>query len=265
MRLSKVFSRTSRSARDRGGQRGGALPPDRHGARFQTTRRSLVLRAGADGGERALSELFRAYTDPIRAFLLSKGARHDEVEDISQGLFESLHRRRDIRKFDPSLGRFRSWLRSCAKNYLLNFRAHEHREAAGHGHVFVSLDDVVTDPKALRVDEGISPERLLARRRALTVVDRSLTRLRGFHAAQGDQALFQSLEAKLSGEGSDVSDAELAELIGKPSGGVRGDRCKMKEDMKRRYGRYIREEMAKTGSAPGSIDDAIRELLEALA
>jgi RNA polymerase sigma-70 factor (ECF subfamily) len=211
-----------------------------------------------------LSELCRAYTDPIRAFLLDQGARQDEVEDLSQGLFESLHRRRDIGKFDPSRGRFRSWLRTCAKHYLFNVRAHAHTEAAGHGRAFVNLDDAVADERGPAADERISPERLLARRRALTVVARSLTRLREFYAAQGDEALFHSLEARLSGEGSDVSDAELAELVGKPNVGVRVDRHRMKDDVKRIYGKYIREEMAKTGSDPGSIDAAIRELLAAL-
>ena len=211
-----------------------------------------------------MSELFRAYTDPIRAFLLSQGARQDEVEDLSQGLFESLYRRRDIGKFDPARGRFRSWLCACAKHYLFNFRDHQSSQAAGHGQVVLSLDDAATEQRRLASDERLSPERLLARRRALAVVGRSLARLREFYAVRGDATLFQSLEGKLSGEGSDASDAELAELLGKPSGGVRTDRHRIKTDMERRYGKYIREEMAKTGADPGTIDAAIRELLAAL-
>lgn len=263
MRLSTFFVRTRWLER---GKRGGRAPlaRERLVGRFQTTRRSLVLRAGAVDGRGALSELCQAYAEPIRSFLLSQGARPDEVDDLSQGLFESLHRRRDIGKFDPSRGRFRSWLCACAKHYLFNFRDHQNSQAAGHGHVIVGLDDAGAEERQLSPDEGLTPERLFNRRWALTVVSRSLARLRDFYAARGDGALFESLQATLSGEGSEVTDAELSELLGKSRGAVRVDRHRIKADMQWRYQQYLREEIGETVSHPGAIDDEIRELLAAL-
>lgn len=228
--------------------------------RFGTTRWSLVRKAaGADGGE-AASRLCRAYWEPVFQFFRRQGADEDEAKDITQGFFAKLHGQ--LAKADPARGHFRSWLCRCAKNYLYNVRDHERALYVGGGQAICSLDDQRAG--LVLPGEWRSPEQLLNHHWALVVIDRALSRLREHYAELGQRELFQSLEGTLTGEGSELSDAELSRVLGKPQGAVRVERCRMKKSMSARFRRYLRAEIAETVTDPEQVDDEIHELLAAL-
>src|SRR5688572_28154201 len=64
-----------------------AAIPARH---FSTTRWSLVQKAAGPGGRQALSELFRAYWQPVRLFVQGHGISAEDAADVTQELFENL-------------------------------------------------------------------------------------------------------------------------------------------------------------------------------
>jgi DNA-directed RNA polymerase specialized sigma24 family protein len=236
--------------------------------RFLTTRWSLVRRA-AERDAQASAELCRAYWGPIHAFFCAQSrVTRDKADDLTQGLLATLLR--DFGKVDRTKGRFRSWIRQCAKNYWYNVIDYESRrpkayelDSAEH-----SLNAGAGNPltrSGFETAEVRTPEQLFDQRWAIAVVRSALERLRQHYTARGQRALFDSLENTLSGEGRECSDAELSEQLGKSEGFLRVERCLMKKDMRIRYRMYLRAEIYKTVAAPDAIDAELNELLSALA
>jgi len=233
--------------------------------RFRTTRWSLVLRAGGADDRQAASQLCRAYWWPVYAFFRSEGARQDEAEDITQGFFAALDRRRDFSKVDRERGRFRSWLCVCAKSYLYGIRKRERAQKRNKGQIPLSLDGASGAERAVREpNDLLTPEHDFNRSWALALHARVLGRMRAHYAAMGKLAIFQSLEGILSGEGSAQSDSELSQALDMAEGTLRVARCRVNKEMAGLYRRFLRAEIGETVSDPEDIDDEIRELLAAL-
>jgi DNA-directed RNA polymerase specialized sigma24 family protein len=229
--------------------------------RFETTRWSLVLRAGRDDDRQAASMLCGAYWLAARAFFRSQGAQEHEADEITQDFFAGLDRRRDFRKVDRERGRFRSWLCACAKNHLSVFRKRQNALKRGGDQVPLSLDAQVLrlEPSELR-----TPEHDFNLSWALALHARVVDRLRAHYGTRGQLEIFTSLEGILSGEGSEQSDADLSTALGKEEGTVRTARCRMNKGLADLYRHYLRAEIGETVLDPEDIDDEIRELLAAL-
>jgi RNA polymerase sigma-70 factor (ECF subfamily) len=224
--------------------------------RFATTRWSLVLRAAGEDGRKAASQLYDAYWWPVYAFFRSKGAREAEAEDITQGFFGALHRRRDLSKVDPARGRFRSWLCVCAERHLYGVRKYERAAKRNKGRIPFSLDAApVAEPSLVEPKDLLTPEHDFNRSWALALHGRVMDRLRAYYAARGKLQVFQSLEAVLSDAGSKQPDSD---------GAMRVARCRVNKEVASQYRRYLRAEIGETVSGPEEIDDEIRELLAAL-
>ena len=234
--------------------------------RFRTTRWSLVLRAGGAEGRQAASELCRAYWHPVHGYFRSQGARDAEARDLTQGFLAELHDRGDFGKLDPSLGKFRSWLCVCARHYFLKVRARENTDRRGGKYEHISWDANGTDSRAVPDRQELSdPERRFNRNWALTVISRALARLRSHYAEREQGEIFLSFEGKYSRDGLDISDAELAALLGKTETAVRQERFRMKPDIRKRFARFLRAEIAETVATRADVDEEIRDLLRALA
>ncbi len=244
--------------------------------RFTTTRWSLVLRAGREDGRRAASELCEKYWWPVYGFFRTLGVREDEAENVTQAFFGDLHRLGDFGKVAPERGRFRSWLRVCAKNHLYRHRKRQKALKRDQGQLRLSVD---TTPNSERVSLSAAPsaERLVLepkdlltpehdfnRSWALALHARVLGQLHAHYAAIGKLEIFRSLESALSGEPSEQSDSDLSHALGMKEGTLRVARCRVNKEVAGLYRRYLRAEIGETVSDPEDIDDEIRELLAAL-
>jgi RNA polymerase sigma-70 factor (ECF subfamily) len=194
----------------------------------------------------------------VHAFIQGHGVSAEDAADVTQGFFETLLKRKHIARADRTRGQFRSWLRTCARNYLYNWFARRNAQKVGGDVVHVSIDAAET---ALAVPMS-SPdaERAYDRRWAQTVVDRALTRLEQRYVRSGKHTLFVHLQVGLSGATRDMNDRELSRVLGKSEGSIKVERHRLRK----RFLECLKVEVAETVSDLSEIEAELRRLLEAL-
>lgn len=156
----------------------------------------------------AISLLCGRYLQSVKNFLQQQGLASDRAEDITQGYFEGMVRRREFRNLDPraSLG---AWLRTGAIHHFYNELDKEKAQKR-------SLSAQATSELQAQLQDhgGASPERLLDRRRALLLIERAWGRLRIEYQRQGSERLFDHLQSTLLREADDIGDTLFGQSLG---------------------------------------------------
>lgn len=115
-------------------------------SRFPDTRHSVVQALAGDDVDRrreAGELLARAYRAPVVAlFRWRRGLEAPDAEDLAQGFFLAAFTKDWFTRYDPSRGRFRTFVRTCAERFAANAATSEGREKRGGGHPHVSLDTI---------------------------------------------------------------------------------------------------------------------------
>jgi DNA-directed RNA polymerase specialized sigma24 family protein len=232
--------------------------------KFDTTSWTLVRAAAVDPTEesrQALATLCQTYWSPVYAFVRRNGYDREQAQDLTQGFFTQLLEKRFLVDADQQRGKFRSFLLTAVKHFLANEWDREHALKRGGGKVPVSIDVVAAEswyaPSV--VAEG-TPESLFERRWALSLLERTLARLRAEFVAAGKTSQFDSLSPFLNKDSGDKRYEDLAEQLGLSAGALRMSVHRMR----RRYRDLLREEIAHTVSTTDEIDDEIRFLVSTL-
>jgi RNA polymerase sigma factor (sigma-70 family) len=168
--------------------------------------------------------------------------------------------RNDRARADPSRGRFRSWLRTCARHHLYNWFERRKGLRVGGRAVHVSIEAQHDAALPCSLIDAQHAERLYDRRWALTVVERALEQLRQRYQRANKAELFDALYAGLSGSAREENDAELARLLGKSVGAIRVERHRLRA----RFQECLKCEVAETVASASEIDDELRRLFAAL-
>src|SRR5262245_39407495 len=95
----------------------------REGAVFTTTHWSVVLDAAnsaAPGAQEALEKLCRTYWYPLYAYVRRQGHSPEDAQDLTQAFFARFLEKRLVQSADPERGRFRSFLLTALKHFLVN-------------------------------------------------------------------------------------------------------------------------------------------------
>lgn len=235
--------------------------------RFLTTRWSVVLRAGrqepggstdADARE-ALERLAESYWLPLFAFVRRRGYGEEDARDLTQGFFTRLLEREDVARASPDRGRFRSFLLTAMKNFLVNEEERERALKRGGGTPVVSIDARAAESElGLDPEGGESPERAFERTWARSVLARALERLREEYVQRGKEALFEALSGHLVG-GDATPYAELSDELGFREGALKVAVHRLRA----RYREQLRREVADTVADPADVEDELRGLFRA--
>jgi RNA polymerase sigma factor (sigma-70 family) len=230
---------------------------------FHTTRWSLIARAAHDSSPEsraALEELCGLYWYPLYAFARREGLSPEEAQDLTQGFFVSLLERRDLSTASAEKGRFRAFLRTSMKHFLLNHWKQARAQKRGGGRKLHSLDFDVAEQRYSREPE-LSPEQLFDRQWALTVLELSLTALQSSYQSQGKQQLFDELKPALTGDET-ATGKQLAARLEISEGAVRTALHRLRKDFRTELRRQVAETLDASDTA--SLDEEIADLFAAL-
>jgi RNA polymerase sigma-70 factor (ECF subfamily) len=231
--------------------------------RFVTTHWSQVVLAAnyhSPDSAQALEKLCRAYWPPLYCYLRRGGRSPHEAEDLTQGFFAQLFERNSLAAASADRGRFRNFLLTALKNFVVNEWRSQHTQKKGGQFQILSLD-AQTNEGLYVAEPGdhLTPEVLYDKHWALTVIERVMDRLRGEYTAIGKNGLFEDLKYFLVAK-KGTPHAELAQKHGFPVSTIGVIIHRLRD----RYGELLREEIASTVSDPAEIDGEIRYLISAL-
>ena len=228
---------------------------------FHTTHWTEVLAAGAEkspAASEALARLCQTYWLPIYAFIRKRGHGPHQAEDLTQEFFAGFLEKRQVAQAVRDRGRFRCFLMTSAENFLRNAHDRSQAQKRGGGKSLVSLDD--QDAEALyleaRSDEA-DPAAAFEQHWASTLLQTVLGQLRDEFVKGGRGDLFDALQAHLWGEADSIPYPLLAERFAMTLANVKITAHRLRA----RYRELLREEIARTVSHPGEIDDEIRHLM----
>jgi DNA-directed RNA polymerase specialized sigma24 family protein len=192
---------------------------------FAPTPKALVARAQR-GDREATAALLALYHEPIRRFLRRQGAREDESQDLTQGLFENVLKRETFRQQNFELKSLRSWFCTRAKFRLWSLRARQGNQRR------IEQDSLQFELRqCLETTASSDAERLLRRRDVFELLDQVWRRLESDYRAAGEGELFEHLRASVCDEATELGDAGLCQKLGRSKDfvGVRRYRLRTSE------------------------------------
>jgi RNA polymerase sigma-70 factor (ECF subfamily) len=231
---------------------------------FVTTHWSVVLQAGGSESaqaQQALEKLCTAYWYPLYAYVRRQGRSPEDAQDLTQEFFARLLEQKKLRLADRNRGRFRTFLLTSLKHFLINEWKEANRQKRGGGRQLISLNAEETETR-FRAEpaDNRSPDKEFGRRWALVVLDRVLDQIHGEFAADERGQVFEELKASLTGEENESSYAEIGRRLGMTEGNLKVTVHRMR----RRYRELLRQEISMTVDGPEAIDEEMRDLLAAL-
>jgi RNA polymerase sigma factor (sigma-70 family) len=230
---------------------------------FETTRWSLVKRAGAKSNlaaRAALAELYSLYWEPLYCFLRRRGEQPASAADYVQGYFTHLLEKDTLQRADPERGRFRSYLLTALQYYVGHEVEKQQAQKRGGGKLLESLDFVHAEAVYQREPvDHMTPEKLYERRYAMTLLEQTLETLRQEYEDRGKQSVWQQLHPLLMGDSVKPYSALAVEMKVSESA-VKVAVHRLRE----RFGTLLRLEISRTVETEEEASEELRWLMQSL-
>lgn len=231
--------------------------------RFDTTRWSIVLRARDNAGESrtALEALCRMYRPPVLAYIRRRGYSAETAEDLGQTFFAEFLERAYHANADPARGRFRAFLLTALKRFLIDADNEAHAVKRGGRIQLKSLDDSaisISNPENLADTE--TPERAFERTWAVTMLESAMLRLREEAVQAGKQELFDALSEFLTERPDEADYARVATTFNLR----RNTLAVAVHRLRHRLRELVRDELAQTTIDRVDLEAELRDMRTAL-
>jgi DNA-directed RNA polymerase specialized sigma24 family protein len=228
---------------------------------FATTRWSLVLAAKGDDprGREAIETLCRAYWFPVYALVRRRGFEVETARDFTQDFFAAMLARTGFSKARREIGRFRSFVAQCVRNFLADQWDRANALKRGGGCTILSLDVDAAENRYREASDAQTPEQLFEQQWAEEILSTARLRLAGELDAQGQSAIVELLDRAGSPDAPTL--AEESAQRGIPVNTLKTQMHRARQ----RHARIIREVVAETVNDPLEVDEELRHLLKLMA
>ena len=231
---------------------------------FATTHWSTVLSAGQrtdPESQTALESLCRIYWHPLYSYVRRTGHEAEEAKDLTQEFFARILSRNAIGRADPARGRFRTFLLSALKYFLVNEWKKSCRLKRGGPLEPLPLDIEAGEERfAIERPDTASPEVVYERQWAAALLERVLEQLGEECAANGRTVQFEELKSSLWGEHREATQAETARRLNMSEGAFKVAAHRLRA----RFRELLRREIAHTVASPAEIDNELRHLIHVM-
>lgn len=207
-----------------------------------------------------MEALCRAYWYPLYAYVRRSGHSAEDARDLTQAFFERLLAKEFLRLVAPDKGHFRSFLMVAMKRFLVGEWRKGQATKRGGGVVPLAIEGGEAEKRyAAEPLDTESPEILFDRRWALTLLERSLGRLRRAYESTGRGEVYEGFKDFLTGESGEASLAERAREAGISETAARVTVHRMRK----RFRALFREELVETVT-PEKFEEELAHLLQIL-
>ena len=223
----------------------------------------LSAQSKAPGSEAALAELCRLYWYPLYAFVRYQGHAPHDAQDLTQSFFLHLLDHKALSHVNPLKGKFRSFLVASVQNFLSDEADRAGRKKRGGDREFVRIDAESAEERyRFEPVDYLTAETIFDARWAMTVLREAMKQLRRQYAAEEKTSTLEILEPFLD----PINNRELPSYdqvaieLHVSLSAVKT----LIHRLRKQYTGLLREEVARTVSDPGEIDDEIHALCGAL-
>lgn len=227
---------------------------------FVTTQWTVVLSAqdsSSPQSNQALETLCRAYWFPLYAFVRRLGHGPHDAQDLTQDFFARVLEKGYLKAADRERGRFRTFLLVALKRFLANEWDRQHAQKRGGFTPIVSIDQQLAESRfTAEPAHQLQPDLLFDRQWALTLLERTMTRLQDEYTATGRARLFEFLRGCLAKDESALPYAEIAGRLNLTEAAVK----MAVQRLRARYRDILRTEIADTVASPVEVEEEIRHL-----
>jgi RNA polymerase sigma-70 factor (ECF subfamily) len=235
------------------------------GRSFASTQWSVVLRAGhpdQPATADALATLCERYWSPVYVYIRRHNRDEHAARDLTQSFFVHMLEHNAIAKASPERGRFRSFLLTAVKNFLVNAHLQDQAQKRGGGHTILSLDWDTGETRwnLLEPSHSATAERLFEREWALQLLQGVMDQLRSEFADQGKSEQFDVLRQALAGQ----SDRLPYELLGQQLNLSTEAARQAAHRLRKRYRELLRTHVAATLDDGEDVEAEIGRLIEIL-
>jgi DNA-directed RNA polymerase specialized sigma24 family protein len=212
---------------------------------FADTCWSLVVRANGDETEvarEALNNLCRTYWYPLYCYVRRRGFAPVDAEDLVQGFFGTVLRRRLFARVDRDKGKMRVFLLATLKAHLADECRRSGAAKRGGGVEFVPIDTKEAEERYSHEPLDItSPDKLYDRRWALIFLQRVTKRLEEEWNERGKAEIFGSLNPYLFSRMDAEQSVALSVKLGVSEDNVRQSLHRLRESYKMHFRRELEE------------------------
>ncbi|MEO8426861.1 MAG: ECF-type sigma factor [Verrucomicrobiota bacterium] len=227
---------------------------------FATTHWSVVTaarEANSPEAAAALARLCHDYWYPLYAYVRRRGHEPQDAQDLTQEFFARLLEKGFLKAVQQERGRFRWFLLSALKRFLINEWNREHTAKRRGHYTMISLDEKTAEGRyRLEIPDEATPEKLFDQSWAMTLLEQAEKQLGREYEASGRGQVFGQLRIFLSGDRAPLSHAEVGRLLGMSEGATKVAVHRLRQ----RYRDCLREQIAQTVSTAAEVDEEIRQL-----
>ncbi|MHC5113184.1 MAG: RNA polymerase sigma factor [Planctomycetota bacterium] len=236
---------------------------DKSAMRFKTT--SWTLIGDARDNRSDLEMLLTQYWSPVYAFLRRSGERPADAEDLTQAfLAKVVLDRKLISQADPSRGRFRTYLISALKNFVIDEFRHVHGRDGKRVPTLIPDDRRAFE--AAEPSEGDDPAHAFDRQWATAVLNEALRRVETACRESDMERQWTAFDARvLRPARHDCEPTPIEELLVRLGVKDAQEIYSMIQTIKRKLDRELRAVVAETVADTEEISRELRDLRKFLA
>lgn len=211
---------------------------------------------------KALSDFCEAYWPPLYTFVRHRGHASSEAQDLVQGFFAHLLKKKTLSRADQEKGKLRTFLLGSFQNFLFNEYDHSHRLKRGGGKQIFSLEEHLPEVEASMMDTmHLNDSAAYDFVWASNIVKRAWQRLEKEFEAEGKVESFEVLRLFVAGGGRTApTQEEAATKLGVPIATLRTWLSRLRQ----RYREALRMEVTSTVSDPADVDQERHYLYQIL-